>query len=163
MSLYGNNSDEQLSRGELCLTPPHFRTCLKPGLQLHMLWCFFMFNDLRWEVIVHFVDIGGIVDHDFLNFLFIITLNNLTYFIIFHCDLSFLFSDFNPLLGVNSSLFEELKMIVFLCCLSSISWKIKRVHYVFANNKSWFFSTYLIFGVLTPLSAIFKLYHGDQF
>ena len=23
---------------------------------------FFMFNDLRWEMAIHFVDIGGIVD-----------------------------------------------------------------------------------------------------
>jgi hypothetical protein len=29
-------------------------------------------NTVRWEVIVRFVDIGGIVDHDCLNFLFII-------------------------------------------------------------------------------------------
>jgi hypothetical protein len=27
-----------------------------------------MFNDLRWEVIVCFIDIGGIVDHHCLNF-----------------------------------------------------------------------------------------------
>jgi hypothetical protein len=33
---------------------------------------FFMFNKLRWEVIVHIVDIGGIAEHHFLNFLFII-------------------------------------------------------------------------------------------
>jgi hypothetical protein len=26
---------------------------------------FFMFNDLRWKVIVRLVDIGGIVDHHF--------------------------------------------------------------------------------------------------
>ena len=32
---------------------------------------FFMFNELRWDVIVHFVDIGGIVHHHCLNFLFI--------------------------------------------------------------------------------------------
>ena len=31
-----------------------------------------MFNDLRWEVIVRFVDIGGIVDHHCLNSLVII-------------------------------------------------------------------------------------------
>ena len=31
-----------------------------------------MFSDLRLEVIVRFVDIGGIVDHHCLNFLFII-------------------------------------------------------------------------------------------
>ena len=33
---------------------------------------FFVFNDLRWDVIVPFVDIGGIEDHHCLNFLFII-------------------------------------------------------------------------------------------
>ena len=33
---------------------------------------FFMFSDLRQEMIVHVVDIGGIVDHHSLNFLFII-------------------------------------------------------------------------------------------
>ena len=30
-----------------------------------------MFNDLRWEKIVHFAEIGGIVDHHCLNFIFI--------------------------------------------------------------------------------------------
>jgi hypothetical protein len=30
-----------------------------------------MFNELRWEVIVRFVNIGGIVDHHYLNFHFI--------------------------------------------------------------------------------------------
>jgi hypothetical protein len=34
-----------------------------------------MLNDLRSEVIVHFVDICGIVDHHCLNFLFIIHKN----------------------------------------------------------------------------------------
>jgi hypothetical protein len=32
---------------------------------------FSMFNELRQELIVHFVDIGGIVDHHCLSFLFI--------------------------------------------------------------------------------------------
>jgi len=31
-----------------------------------------LFNELRWELIVTFVDIGGIVDHYCLNFHFII-------------------------------------------------------------------------------------------
>ena len=31
----------------------------------------FRLNELNWEVVVHFVDIGGIVDHHCLNFLFI--------------------------------------------------------------------------------------------
>jgi hypothetical protein len=30
-----------------------------------------MFYDLRWEVVVRFVDIAGIVDHECLNLLFI--------------------------------------------------------------------------------------------
>jgi hypothetical protein len=33
---------------------------------------FFMFSELKWEVIVHFVDIVGVVTHHYLNFLFII-------------------------------------------------------------------------------------------
>jgi len=31
-------------------------------------------NDLRWEEAISFVNIGGIVDHNFLNLLFIILL-----------------------------------------------------------------------------------------
>jgi len=31
---------------------------------------FFVFNELRSEVIVHFVDIGGIVDHQCINIFF---------------------------------------------------------------------------------------------
>jgi len=34
---------------------------------------YFMFSVLRWEVIVRFVDIGEIVDHHCLNFLFIVS------------------------------------------------------------------------------------------
>ena len=32
----------------------------------------FVFSELRWQMIVCFVDIGGIVDHHCLDFLFII-------------------------------------------------------------------------------------------
>ena len=38
----------------------------------YMSWSFLEFIGLRWEVIVHFVDIGGIVYHHCLDFLFII-------------------------------------------------------------------------------------------
>jgi hypothetical protein len=34
-----------------------------------MLWSFFVLNEARREVIVRFVDIGGIVDHYCFNFL----------------------------------------------------------------------------------------------
>jgi hypothetical protein len=37
---------------------------------------FFMFSELKWEVIVHFVDIVGVVTHHYLNFLFTIFHNN---------------------------------------------------------------------------------------
>ena len=67
---------------------PHYCTYPEPGpgfpTLLYLSWTFhqlsyvvffiyfwLLFNDLRWEV-VHFVDIGLIVDHQCLNFLFII-------------------------------------------------------------------------------------------
>jgi hypothetical protein len=34
-----------------------------------------MIGDKRYNLVVHFVDIGGIVDHQWLNFLFIIYRN----------------------------------------------------------------------------------------
>jgi hypothetical protein len=39
------------------LTLPYFHACPKPGLRFQMwyIWSFFMFYDLSWEVIVHFV------------------------------------------------------------------------------------------------------------
>jgi hypothetical protein len=33
----------------------------------NMTFHFFRFNDLRWEKVVHFVEIGGIIDHHCLN------------------------------------------------------------------------------------------------
>jgi len=40
---------------------------------------FFVFNDLKWKVVVRFIDIVEIVDHHCLNFLFISNLNYLTH------------------------------------------------------------------------------------
>jgi hypothetical protein len=37
---------------------------------------FLILNDLRWQKIVRFVDIGGIVDHHYLNFVFIMKKNH---------------------------------------------------------------------------------------
>ena len=47
--------------------------CLSQDFQHHKSWYFFVFSDLRQEVVVRFVDIGGIVDHHRLHFLFIMT------------------------------------------------------------------------------------------
>jgi len=49
--------------------------CACPNARLGFLtsyvMVFVMFNELRLEVIVHFIDIGGLVDNYCLNFLFI--------------------------------------------------------------------------------------------
>ena len=47
----------------------------------HHISCFFVFSELRSEVIVCFVDIGGIVDHHYLNFLLIIHWQLKTYIV----------------------------------------------------------------------------------
>ena len=49
------------------LTPPHC-LCMSQAMNCisyHMLWSLFMLNDLRWPVIVCFVDFGAIVDSRF--------------------------------------------------------------------------------------------------
>ena len=55
------------------LTLPHVCACPKQGLRFPLLYVvvFFVFIELR-EVMVCFVDIGEFVDHNSLNFLFII-------------------------------------------------------------------------------------------
>ena len=47
------------------------RTCIFNAMCCGLLKLFFMFNVFRQEVVVHFVDIGGIVDRHCLNFLLI--------------------------------------------------------------------------------------------
>jgi hypothetical protein len=58
-------------------TLPHFCACPKPGpgLPTSYVVVFVVLNDLRWEVIIHFVDIGGIADHHCLNFHFMRHIN----------------------------------------------------------------------------------------
>jgi len=52
------------------LTLPYFCVCPKPrpGLPITYVKVFFMFNCLRWEFVVCFVDIGWIVDHHSCDF-----------------------------------------------------------------------------------------------
>jgi len=56
------------------LTPSHVWACSKPvtAFQSANVMVIFVFNGLRWDVIVLFVDIGGIVEHLCLSYLFII-------------------------------------------------------------------------------------------
>jgi len=51
----------------------YFCGCPKPGpiFPTSYVVIFFMFNGLRWNVVVCFVDINEIVDHQCLNFLFL--------------------------------------------------------------------------------------------
>ena len=60
------------------LTLPHLCACPKPGpgFPTSYVMVFFMFNELKCEVIVHLVDIGGIVDHDCLNLGFLQSSNH---------------------------------------------------------------------------------------
>ena len=56
---------------------------------MHMSWSFLVFSVWRWEVIVCFVDIGGIVDHHCLYFVFVmITCHTLTSQSVIHCSFS---------------------------------------------------------------------------
>ena len=69
----------QFSRGEgwdaiNCFNPATFVCLSQPRTWISNVMCpeLFVVSELRWEVIVHFVDIGGIVDHYCLIFLFIL-------------------------------------------------------------------------------------------
>ena len=63
------------------LTPPYLYACPKrvPGFPTKYGIC--VFSELRWEMVVRFVDIGGNFDHQSLNILFIkfIVLNQLDF------------------------------------------------------------------------------------
>ena len=60
------------------LTLPHACAFPKPGpgFPTSYVVVFFVFIELKWEVVVRFVDIGGIIDHHYLHFLFIIRTQN---------------------------------------------------------------------------------------
>ena len=45
--------------------------CIWPGFLTSYVMVFILFSELRWEVIIRFADIDGIIDHHWLNFLFI--------------------------------------------------------------------------------------------
>ena len=62
-----------------------FLSCSKPFSTSHVMFFFFMFNDLRQEAIVRFVDIGGIVSHHCLNFVFINLVKFEIYELYFYC------------------------------------------------------------------------------
>ena len=56
----------------IIITHLHSCVCPKPGFGFPMSYVMvvFVFSELSWEVIVRFVDIGGIDDHHWLNFVF---------------------------------------------------------------------------------------------
>jgi hypothetical protein len=55
--------------------------CFAPSMPGPGFYIVFVFNELRWEVIVRFVDIAGIVDHHGLKFIFIANIAFLLYVI----------------------------------------------------------------------------------
>ena len=52
------------------LTTPHFCASLKPGPRFPTSYdvVFCVFSELRWEIIVRFVDIGGIADNYYVSY-----------------------------------------------------------------------------------------------
>ena len=68
-SLRGENWDSiiQFNPATFCVPVPSQDL----NFERHMSWSFFVLSEWRGEMIVGFVDIGGIVDHHCLNFLFI--------------------------------------------------------------------------------------------
>jgi hypothetical protein len=66
---YYLNRDYQEEEGQISIDIFNDFVCLFN----EFIYCsdiFCVFNDSRWEVVVHFVDSGGIVDHHCLNNLF---------------------------------------------------------------------------------------------
>jgi hypothetical protein len=55
----------------------HMSSMPGPGFPTSCVVIFFVFIDLRWEMIVCFVDIGRIVGHHYLHYLFIILLTGI--------------------------------------------------------------------------------------
>jgi hypothetical protein len=53
------------------LTPAHVYACVKPGRGFPTSYVFIMFNELRWDMIVRFVDIARNVGDHCLIFLFL--------------------------------------------------------------------------------------------
>lgn len=62
---------------------------------LYLSWYFCLFSKWRWDVVVHLVDIGGIVDRHCLNFLFIMQKMGCWKVIVFcgTADTIFIFTD----------------------------------------------------------------------
>ena len=60
------NYQEKIGISLTGLTLQHLCACPKSDFQHHMSWSISRFNDLMREVIVRFVDIDEIVDHNFL-------------------------------------------------------------------------------------------------
>ena len=72
LCLFWNETLKECPINQFNQTTPHFLPVPRQDLSTSYAVVFFMFSVLRSEVIVRFVDIGGIVDHHYLSFLFII-------------------------------------------------------------------------------------------
>jgi hypothetical protein len=99
---------------------------------------FLMFNDFRWEAIVHFVEFGGIVEHHSLNFLFIIHLynfENLKKMLLLH------FFQFNVFLKVKKTivslwiLFQNLNIKNGIK-LNIVYYKVKKITWKNNSNRN---------------------------
>jgi len=105
---------------------------------------YFMFSELRWEVIAWFIDIVGIDDHHCLNFLFIFSHFTLTVIIIRNYistndNIYTLYPSFNMLPYFDRFL---LQMTIFKhnSARIKIFWHYTTISYDFCNNIIIFFT-----------------------
>ena len=106
------------------LTLPHFFSSPMPGSEFPRPYAMFFFsslNGLRSEVIVRFVDIGGIVDHHCLNVLFITCL--------YQSNVNMLYKIYQTrkkihilltlrILYLSIKIFHEIKLILYITDLT---------------------------------------------
>jgi len=113
------------------LTPPHLHAYPKrgPGLPTSNVMICFMFNDMRSEVIVHFVDIGGFVYLYYLKSFFT------RLCLISHLNVEALTALWMILSGTNSQVIERKSLTFNLVVLSRPS-GITLINYVIYGTIS---------------------------
>ena len=151
----------KLSRGEGCYHINRFnpRTflCLSQArtwISIIIRHGLFMFNDLRWELIVYFVNIGGIVDHHCLNFLII--KDNLLYYILCWWTMN------NVDIYQRSFIFYLYFPSNPILILSPLHWNLHNFSYILTLTLSLFLSPLVCLLFFFSLLLYTFFYHKHQ-
>ena len=102
----------------LPLDPP--LQCFDWRMLKYLVFPLFVFSEIRWQMIVCFVDIGGIVDHLCLDFLFIIEIVFRTEINFHHTHIFWICNKY-IFIGLNIKIKKEILFLsahtaVFCCC-----------------------------------------------